>query len=32
VILYTVLNWRKAGVVLWVLSAAFVFYIVLGTK
>ena len=32
VILYTVLNWRRAGVVLWVLSAAFAFYIVLGTK
>jgi AGZA family xanthine/uracil permease-like MFS transporter len=32
VILYTVLNWRRAGVVLWVLSLAFVLYIALGTK
>jgi len=32
VILYTVLNARRAGIVLWVLSGAFVLYIVLGTK
>jgi AGZA family xanthine/uracil permease-like MFS transporter len=32
VVLYTLLNWRHAGVVLWVLSVAFVLYVVLGTK
>jgi AGZA family xanthine/uracil permease-like MFS transporter len=32
VVLYTLLNWRRAGVVLWVLSVAFVLYVVLGTK
>ncbi len=32
VVLYTLLNWRRAGVVLWALSIAFVLYVVLGTK
>jgi adenine/guanine/hypoxanthine permease len=32
VVLYTLLNWRRAGVVMWVLSVAFVLYMVVGTK
>ncbi len=32
VILYTILNWRKAGPLLWIVSAMFVLYFVFGTK
>lgn len=32
VLLYTLLNWRRAGVVLWILSILFVLYIALGTR
>jgi adenine/guanine/hypoxanthine permease len=32
VVLYTLLNWRRAGVVLWILSILFVLYVALGTR